>query len=380
MGSYLIKVLQINAENFGGGGISTIIWRLMEQLKAKNVQMSYISQKENLDDRYVREIEEQGGRIHYIKVSSNLVIRYFDRYKKVYQVIQNSDYDIIHINGNEPMGIISYVIAARRCKNCKIVVHAHSTKFMNGGFLLIKKALKNFFQKILVRETDCFLACSTEAAKFMYGKEAYKAAIIKNGLEFSKYTFDNCARNKLRNKYKVKNKMIIGHIGRFVYAKNHEFIIDVFEEIRRVNLYCELWLIGENCGSGYEAVYKKAERKGLLEKVRFIGNTDKIREYLSAMDVLLFPSRFEGLPLVLVEAQVNKLPVVCSNTITNEAVFSKRVLKLPLSASLREWSDSVLKMGSIKRDEIYSVETFESEFDITCVAEKVLREYESLVM
>lgn len=380
MADYPIKVLQINAENFGSGGISVIIWRLMEELKNSNVHMSYLSQRADVvDSKYLKEIHAQGGEVLYINPSANVVLRYFDRYKKCRLIFKNNDYDIVHINGNESFGIISYVLAAKKCHNCKIVVHAHSTRFMKKEHILIKKILKFFFQNMLIRNADCLLACSMEAARFMYGNEADKAIIVKNGLRPQSYSYDQLARVRVRNENEAESKMIIGHIGRFVYAKNHEFIIKVFEHVQKIHANSELWLIGEKQGSGYETIYNLVKEKGLLSRVRFLGNTDQIREYLSAMDVLLFPSRFEGLPLVLVEAQVNGLPIVCSNVITDEAVFAKDVIKLSLDAPLRNWADSLIQSGSKERRIVSQQEIAEGGFDISSVAGVVLGEYEKMI-
>ncbi len=380
MEKHPIKVLQVNADNFGAGGISVIIWRLMEKLKDRNVQMSFLTQRKYIEDKYLKEIKNQGGTLQHIKISLNLLRRYFDRYIQCYKILKDNDYDIIHINGNEAFGIASYVLAANRHHVCKIVVHAHSTRFMNGNYILIKKVLNKIFQMVVIQKADCFLACSKEAARFMYGNRADRARIVKNGLIPQRYCYDEAARIRIRDKNRVGNKMIIGHIGRFVYAKNHEFIIDVFEYVQKNYSNSELWLIGENIGSGYDAIYNKVKDKELMSKVKFLGNTDQIKEYLSAMDVLLFPSRFEGLPLVLVEAQVNGLPVVCSNAITDEAIFSPNVIKLSLDDSLKIWSDSLVQLGSMERFGMPEQKIAESGFDISSIAEIVFEEYKKIVM
>ncbi len=379
MADYPVKVLQINAENFGSGGISVVIWRLMEQLKDKNIQASYLCQRKYVDEKYVKEIRMQGGEVQYIKTSSNPILRYFDRYIKCDKVIREHHYDIVHINGNESFGIISYVMAAKK-NHCRVAVHAHSTSFMNKDHIRIKRALKAFFQIFLLRKADCLLACSKEAARFMYGKKADRAVIVKNGLEPEKYCYDHAGRSQIRSEYKCGSKIIIGHVGRFVYAKNHEFIVNVFEHLQKNYPNSELWLIGENQGSGYETIYSQVKTKGLQDKVRFIGNTDRIGEYLSAMDVLLFPSRFEGLPLVLVEAQVNGLPIVCSDIITDEAFFSSSVRKLSLNDALSVWTDQLIKLGSQKRNHVTHQEIAESGFDIADVAEIVLYEYKKMLI
>lgn len=373
----IIKVLQVNADNFGAGGISVIIWRIMETLKEENITMSFLTQCKNRDEDYVKQVVEQGGKVHYIQVSSNVIFRYYDRYRKFYKLIKKSDYNIVHINGNESFGIISYVLAAKKAK-CKIVIHAHSTKFKNEKYIFIKKILKLFFQPSLINNADCMLACSLEAAKFMYGKAADKAIIVKNGLDPKLYAFDSEARKSIRADMLTNEKIVIGHIGRFVYPKNHEFILDVFEQILKMNLNAELWLIGEKSGEEYEKICVKTKQGLLNGRVKFVGNTSKIKEYLSAMDAFLFPSRFEGLPLALIEAQVNGVPIVCSDVITDEAIFSSNVMKISLKAPSTQWAEKILEAANREREYITDG-NIKSDFDITNVSKIVLGEYKKLV-
>lgn len=373
-----IKVLQINAENFGAGGISVIIWRLMEELENKKVQFSFLSQRDKAEKIYIDRILSDGGNIHYIKISTNIIWRYFERYFKCLEVLKQNNYDIVHINGNEAFGIISYVLAVKRNKKCKVVVHAHSTKFMNGGHIFLKKVLKSFFQPVLLRNVDCMLACSSEAAKFMFGKKAEQAVIIKNGLQYEKYSFDTMERKRFRSNLLDEDKIVIGHVGRFVYPKNHEFILKVFEKASEKNEKIELWLIGEQQGEIYKQILDRVKKNGLQNKVRFLGMTEKVREHLSAMDVLLFPSRFEGLPLVLVEAQTNGLPIICSDVITQEAIFSKNVKKLSLDDDVELWVNELIRLGKEKRTGVDYESFLKSGFDISQNANVLWNEYRKL--
>lgn len=374
----VIKVLQVNAENFGAGGISVIIWRLMTELGDKNVRVGFLAQNRQKDKRYVDIIEAQEGKVHYIETHSNIFIRYIDRYFKCLKLLRENKYDIVHINGNEALGIISFVLAAKHSHSCKVVVHAHSTKFMNKEYLWIKKALKTFLQPIMIHNIDCMLACSSEAAKFMYGKDAGKSIIIKNGLKYEQYAFDSIARNEVRRKMLNHDKVVIGHIGRFVYAKNHEFILKVFEKISMKYIEAELWLIGEQEGEIYQQVLGKIKKSGLQDKIKFCGVTENVQDYLSSMDVLVFPSRFEGLPLVLVEAQANGLPVVCSDVITQEAIFANNVKKLSLNDDVELWADEVMRLGKLKRTGMDYEKFKNSGFDIEQNANVLGKEYKYL--
>lgn len=334
-----ISVLQINADNFGAGGISTIIWRLIEHNRDKDILFSFLSQKDTVDDNYIKKVKERGGDVYFVHIGRNRLLRYYTRYKETYRLLMNNRFDIVHINGNESFGIVSYVVAARKAK-CKIVIHGHSTRFMNSGMIVIKMFLRELFIPLINRYCDGKLACSSQAAEFMFGRDN-NANIVKNGLDYEKYRFNKHTAEKLLVGRKHGKKVIVGHIGRFVYAKNHEFLLEVFEVFHIKHPHSRLWLIGEDMGEGYERIKSIVKAQGIEDSVDFIGKTDKIQDYLSAMDVLVFPSRFEGLPLVMVEAQANGVPIVCSDRITEEAIFANNVSRLPLECGAIKWAEGI---------------------------------------
>ena len=174
--------------------------------------------------------------------------------------------------------------------------------------------------------SKCYLACSELAGIWMFGKRnvvSDKYYTIYNGVEVEKYLFDFDTRKQYREKLKLDGKFVIGNIGRFSYQKNHNFLIDVFSKLHKKYSDTVLVLIGTG---EYETVIKeKVKTLNLWKSVIFLGHRDDVPQLLSAMDCLVMPSRFEGLPVTMVEAQMADLPCVVSGTITREAEFTSHV-------------------------------------------------------
>lgn len=337
-----LQILQINADNFKKGGMSQVIWRLMENL-SEEVGFSFLTCRDDVPNDVLSELESYGAKRVYIKkISSNKYINFVMRYCQTVRVIKKGNYDFVHINADDMIGAVVYILASIKC-NCKIVLQCHTTRFStNNRFLIkIKSVICSVIYKFLTDYIDIKLAVSTPAAHFFYGEKIDDIHILSNGLAPEKYIYSEEKRMYLRKKMNVGNKIIVGHIGRFCYAKNHIFLLRVFEDAIRKNEEMELWLVGN--GSLENEIRLQVQRMGLDSKVRFLGTTQDIQMYLSAFDTFLFPSRYEGFPLALVEAQASDLPVLISDTITDEAIFSNKAYKLSLNKPLTEWSNTLLE-------------------------------------
>lgn len=337
-----IQVLQISADNFKKGGMSQVIWRLMENLSGE-VQFSFLAYRDDVSDEVLAEMASYGARRVCLKESvSNKHVKFVTRYYQAVKVLKAGEFDFIHINSDNMIGAAVYILAGIRC-GCRIVVQCHTTRFPTNNKLLIKikTVICRTLYKLFKDNIDIKLAVSTPAAEFFYGSDISDVHILLNGLAPERYLYDEDKRRLLRQKMDAEDKFIVGHIGRFCYAKNHGFLLDVFRDAARKNEALELWLIGN--GPLEDEVRQKAENMGLSSKVRFIGTTQDIQMYLSAFDIFIFPSRYEGFGLAFAEAQMSDLPVIVSDTVADEAGFSDNVLRLPLNASIEKWSNALLK-------------------------------------
>ena len=173
--------------------------------------------------------------------------------------------------------------------------------------------------------------------------------VIKNGINFDKFKNVSKTKEKIRESLNIsKDAYVIGQVGRYAYQKNPEFTIEIFNELLKEKKNAYLLLIGR--GKDENKLREQIKKLGLEERVLLLKNRDDIPELLKAMDVFILPSRFEGLGIVLIEAQVSGLPCVTSDNIPNEAYQSKNITKLSLSSPKKEWVNALLNpVGNIEK-------------------------------
>ena len=166
--------------------------------------------------------------------------------------------------------------------------------------------------------------------------------IINNAIDIEKFIFNQNIREKIRKQLNVEDKFVIGHIGRFSYQKNHEFLVDMFKNISNENSEAVLLLIGE--GNLKEKIVQKVKENNLEEKVIFLGTVKNINEIMQAMDVFVLPSYYEGLPVVGIEAQASGIDCFFSDTITTELKINDNVKFLNIN-NTKEWCENIMKIA-----------------------------------
>ena len=170
--------------------------------------------------------------------------------------------------------------------------------------------------------------------------ESNRFDVLCNGIDVTKYRFDEMKRNELRAKLGIEDKLVIGHVGRFTYAKNHEFLIQVFNELQKVRPDSVLLLFGR--GELEDDVKTQVQELHIENKVQFMGVVSNVYDYLNALDVFVFPSRFEGLGIVLIEAQASGLPCIINDTLTDEINLTDQVRRISLNAPKINWVNTIL--------------------------------------
>ena len=196
-------------------------------------------------------------------------------------------------------------------------------------------------------------------------------AFLQNGLAADDFTFNELVRQNLRKELNLEDKFVLGHIGRFSTQKNHKFLIDVFKNILKKKENACLLLVGGN-GELLEQTKAYVEQSGLEDKVIFLGNRSDVPKLLSAFDVLVFPSFFEGMPNVVIEAQAAGLPCLISDTITPEADITGLVKYFPLEKSANEWAEEVISHKTRFERRSYKEEFFTAGYDIEAVVQKFI--------
>lgn len=306
---------------------------------------------------------------HNIGKSKNIIKRLLKEIK----IMKQNQYDVIHINGNYCSRLIE-CIAAKIAGIKKIIVHSHNTS--SGNDSVKRRTIHKIFKKMFDFFATDYFACSNDAAKWMFSKKIIKTkkySIIKNGIDIDEYKYNDELRKKIRNEYKLENKKVIGHIGRFQYQKNHEFLIELFNECKKIDNSLTLLLLGE--GELQEKIKNKVDELNLNGSVIFLGNKKDAYKYYNAMDVFILPSHYEGLPIVAVEAQTNGLNVILSDKITSETKITNNVKYISLDDSMEKWVDAILESHNCYNRKSMYQEIIKNGYDIESVVKNLEEEY-----
>lgn len=296
------KILVICTNVFGYNGITGVILNYYKAIDKQKMHIDMLLINEPSDD--VKQLlKDNGSELYVVKRNSN-PMRYMHKIEKI---MRENKYDLVHIHGNSATMVVE-LMAAKRAGVPVRIPHSHNT---TSDHMSAHKLLKPIFNK----NYSYGFACGNEAGKWLYGDRDF--VVINNGVDTDKFQYNTDYRYEIRRKYNVTDRFVVGHIGVFNYQKNHETLIEIFRKLHRKNPNSVLMLIGE--GENVELIKERVREEKLENDVIFVGTTDEVNKYMMAFDVLALPSRFEGLPLVLVEAQCSGLPCVVSTNVSIES-------------------------------------------------------------
>lgn len=340
-----IRVLQI-VGRMERAGLETLIMNIYRNIDRKKIQFDFLCHFEE-EGHYNDEIRELGGIIYEMpKIKSSTKTYYwkiFHYLKELNQFFKNhKEFKIIHGHMTNTAALYMPIAKYYGVKTC--IAHSHLTKSRQGLTGKITSLLQLPIQQV---STDYF-ACSKEAGKWLFSKDiinnSNKFRVINNAIDTDKYEYDEKEREKYRKDLNIESDFVIGHVGRFFYQKNHEFLIEIFYEIQKKEPNSKLLLIGR--GKLEENIKEKVIKLGIREKVLFLGVREDISNLMQAMDVFVMPSYFEGLPVVGVEAQAAGLKCLFSDKITKEADIIGDNEFLSLEEGAKYWSEKILKYKS----------------------------------
>ncbi len=360
-----IRVLQIIGDVVGGG-VEQVILNYYRHIDRNEVQFDFILHNGALKS-YVDNIESLGGKVYkIIPYKSNPVKTVLEMYK-----IMKGNYQIVHSNMN---ALSVFPLFAAYLAGVPVrILHNHSTDTKAEPLRTFVKHLLRPFARLFANQ---YWACSKLAGEWMYGKKAVvdgKVTIINNAIDLKQFAFDEAKRNKLRKELGLQDGFVIGHVGRFMKQKNHDFLVDIFAEVAKKQGNAKLLLIGD--GPLREQIENKVKTLGLDEKVIFTGVRSDVADLYNAMDVFCFPSLYEGLGMVAVEAQANGLPVISSTEVPQEAKISYAIKFEALSNAKRFWTKDILDCVNQRNIGSVDAEISHSEFDIRVEAEKLEKRY-----
>lgn len=339
------RVLVTGGSQIGKAGVASIVYKWGTSFSGE-VVYDYLMQRGLPDQIYVDNIRNKGSRIFTMDNRSHSMLSIIFWVKNI---VKKYGYETIHINTDSAYVAAAYIYASKWGGTKNIYVHSHCTRIDDNSTFV--RNLKTIFHYIcrpyVIKNSKRYLACSKTACEWMFGKKALnsrKYLFIENGVEVEKYLFKEAVREKKRKELGISNKYVLGNIGRFSYQKNHEALIDIFFKYLQVNSKAVLLLIGE--GELEFQIKNRIKQYKIESKVIILGRRNDVNELLNAMDILVMPSRFEGLPVTAVEAQMTSLSCVLSDNITEEAKFTPNVS----FASVQSVKDWVSKIEKHRRD------------------------------
>lgn len=335
----MIRVLH-SVSNMDRAGIETMLMNYYRHIDTDKVQFDFLVNKPkpgNYDD----EIRRMGGNI-YLSPGLNPVNyrKYLAFEKEIF--LKNPDIKILHAH-NEAMGL--YALNGAKKAGIKTrIAHAHNTRIVRD----YKYPLKIFCKQFLTYSATDLWSCGRDAGIYFFTKNKWNknGMIMRNAIETQKFLFSEDLRERIRRKYNLENKTVIGHVGRFNVQKNHRRLLDIFKEYLKFDASSVLLLVGE--GELENEMKEKAKNLGIFENVIFCGLCENVNELYMAMDIFVMPSLFEGLPVVGIEAQATGIPCVFSSVITDEVVLSDFSVRVPLEESNGKWAQTIFEL--LKRE------------------------------
>lgn len=335
----------------GRGGLETMLMNYYRQIDRNKIQFDFLTHRSFKAD-YDEEILSLGGRIFHLPRLNPFSSEYKSKLRSFFK--EHSEYSIIHVHQDCMSSVILKI--AKECGVKIRIAHSHSS----SQTLDFKYPLKLYYKCLISRYATHLMACSKKAGDWMFGKVSFQ--ILNNAIDASKYNYNTIVRKNIREKLKIGNDtLVVGHVGRFSPPKNHSFIIDVFHALHIKNSNSILLLVGD--GEGRSLIEKKIKQLKLQEHVLLLGKRSDVNEIMQAMDVFLFPSIYEGLPLVMVEAQASGLPCLISDKVPIECKKTNLVYQLSLKDNISQWVEKLLEISQIHRQNTME-EIKKSGFDI----------------
>lgn len=363
-----LRILHV-VVNMNRGGAETLIMNLYRHIDRSKVQFDFLTCKPGAFDK---EIMEMGGVVHRIPYVTD--VGHFKYTRLLGDFFKLNPYHIVHSHMDKMSGAV-----LRNAKKYGVPVrlaHSHNTESEGNSIIRLYKWWNGMN---IGRSATKFIACSTDAAEWLFHRKAAKAQIVKNGIVPSQFTYSNETRTRIRGELGLaEHSFVIGHVGRFAKQKNHEFLIELFAEYEQLNKDAALVMLGD--GPIRTEMESKAKELGLARKAKFLGVRQDVEEVMQAFDVFVFPSRHEGLPVTLIEAQGSGLTCIISDAITKEVDLGLGLIDfLPLHDQ-RIWLNRLVKSQKDINKRGKNHEAFINKgYDITKTAAEIESMYLSFI-
>lgn len=334
-----IRVLQV-VTIMERAGLETRIMDIYRNIDKAKIQFDFLTHRMEEGD-YDAEIKSLGGIVYHMPgIKPWGILQYLQRLNRFFA--EHPEYRITHVHLNSYSGWVQ-----RAAQNAGVPVRI--THSRASGLDLNWKSIFKAASKLVVNApTTHKFACSHQAGEWLFGKKGIQPPnefmVIPNGFNLRKFTFSQNIRELKRKELGLTNEIAVVHVGRLSSPKNHKFLLEIFKEIHDREINSKLFLIGN--GELEDAIKERIKKLHLENNCIFLGSIPNVGDYLNAMDVMVFPSLYEGFGTVVLEAQCNGLPTLASDVLPKDTQITECLEFMNLNEPASKWSDIILKMFS----------------------------------
>lgn len=327
-----MKKVLVFGMNENPGGIERFLYNYISRLESEEIHFDFLCNTNSI--AYEIELKKLGCNIYKITARSNSIWRFRKELRDFFRKHDKDPYDIIWVNVCS-LANIDYLKMAKKYNIPVRIIHSHNNDNMDSRL----RGILHYINRLWIdRYATNFWACSKSAGQWFYKKKLRNSSRylnIKNAIDCQKFSFSSNSRKRIRQDLKLEGNYVIGNVGRLHFQKNQMFLLDVFYAFQKNIKNTRLVLVG--AGPDDKALKKKVDKLGIKEKVIFLGAREDVEDILSAMDVFLFPSLFEGLGIVILEALACGLPVITSDNMPDEIKELKMCCFLGLKQDINDW-------------------------------------------
>lgn len=332
------------------GGMEMFIMNLFRHIDRRELMFDFAIHGTDVGD-FQEEIQNLGGNWYFFPQMRKNPVRYRKAWRLFWKV-HAREYCAFHFHTNSLANVIALEEAVRAGIPIRII-HSHSSMANKGRLQWLNDILHKLHQKKLPTLATHLFTCSDKAALWLFGDVKFDRLPliqINNGIAIDEFRYNETNRQQIRNRLGLDGVKIVGHMGTFLPVKNHKFIVEVIEKAYQMNPDVRCVLLGR--GHMYEETKELVAARKLNDVILFMGVQENVNAWLSAMDVFIMPSLYEGLPVSLIEVQANGLPAIVSDTITDSVKLQENMYYKALSDGPAEWAKEMIKVMD-RGDRVY---------------------------
>lgn len=349
----MTRVLQV-VTHMNRGGLETMLMNYYRSIDREQVQFDFLTHRPYEGD-YGDEIKRMGGKLYHLPVLNPFSGSYKKTLRRFF--LEHPEYQIVHVHQDCLSGVILKV--AKECGIKVRIAHSHNANQDRD----IKYPIKLFYKRSIAQFATALMACSEDAGNWMFHGADFR--VLNNAIDTRQYIYDPAKRDAMRRQLGIdKDELVVGHVGSFTPQKNHLFLIDIFHQVKRLMPRSRLLLVGNDVGDVANRVKEKVKTLGFEDSVIFTGIRSDVPDLLQAMDVFVFPSVYEGLGIVAVEAQTSGLPCLISDKVPIECKMTDLVQQIPLADGAEVWAKTAIAAAKETVREDTSAQIKAAGFDI----------------